>query len=442
MRAVLQLKRRGRCPEGVVLGGRHGDAIAGSDCNLDRGARCDGTGDHRRRVASQIATGNCEYLADGQDLRIGCGVASRAGDRSHDGPFATGHAVRSGVPSLVTLNKGGRAQNQRRVGVRGVGVLTGQCEINELPGSHVSGSKDCRGLVAGCCDGSAINRQCRRRRCDRQELSERADVASAIGDGRNNGADTVGQQTVENQAPCATGVRERLVGLGNTINGDPYLGGGHGTRDTRDRGVGNKRAVGRGDRHARRTREQVVVGHCDRTSFGEQATVDDGAFAGADCAVRHQRSDEHVAGTDATGTVDLPEDVLGLCSVDQVHFGVRAEGHRGFDLEDEYGVAVALAIDGELRRRGRADSSDARVYARSERQPADVAGHRGARRTAFGVRVGSLKVSKCVCKSGCDELVALVLTSGSERVGGGASVTTERGAAGAGERRIRSHCTE
>ena len=233
------------------------------------------------------------------------------------------------------------------------------------------------------------------------------------------------------------------MSLGDAVNGDSDRCGGNNTRDTQDRRVGNsgRRRGTAIDRHARGGRVHIVVGHGDRTRLGQQATVDDGGFARADCAVGHQRAHEGATSTDITGTDDLPEDVLGLRPVDQMNGGVRTEPERSFDLEDEHSIGVALTINGERRGRSRGDGSNAGVHARSEGLAADVADHRSSSRTAFGVRVSSLEVGVCVCESRCEERCSKMAVA-NKRVGRRTGIATERGAAGARERRIRCQRTE
>ena len=308
-----------------------------------------------------------------------------------------------------------------------------------LPGD-VSGSGDRRQQAVRRTRVDRYDRWCG---VDGQDLRERAGVTAAIGDVANNGVVAVAQRTIKGQRPCATLTGSRLVGLGDTVNDDSDRARSDDTRDTRDCRVGNG-GVDRWatvDRHGWCAREQVVVGHGDRTRFGQQATVDNAAVARADCAVGHQGADERVEGTEAAGPVDLPEHVLGLRSINQIHGGTGTERERCIDLEDEHSIGMALTINGEAQSSSRRDGYGAGVHTGSKGLAADVALHRSASRTAFGVRVSSLKVGVCVCESRCNERCSKMAVA-NKRVGRRTGVTTERCRAGAGERRVRSQRTE
>ena len=226
-------------------------------------------------------------------------IAGQVADLNLDCPCTAGKTVRGDIPCIAGLDNGGAGQNQRRCVAR-VSLSPGQSEVNDLPGRSTGGSSDRRGLV-GCVDnGAAVNRQDRQRRGDPQSLGGRASVADGVGDSRNDGVVTVGQRTIEFQGPFATD-GDRLVRLGDAINGDCDLCG---TRDTRDLRVGNTvgervRVSGAAvDRDARRPRVQGAVTHRNIARLGQQATVHEAVGASVDGATSQRCAHERCVGTD------------------------------------------------------------------------------------------------------------------------------------------------
>src|SRR6202011_6401050 len=67
------------------------------------------------------------------------------------------------------------------------------------------------------------------------------------------------------------------------------------------------------------------------------------------------------AGTKRRRSADLPKDVISRRAIDQDHMAARYRGKGGANLEDEYGVRIALTVENHApgyhqRRRGFVDA--------------------------------------------------------------------------------------
>ena len=68
-----------------------------------------------------------------------------------------------------------------------------------------------------------------------------------------------------------------------------------------------------------------------------------------DCytGVRNQGSVERIRSPNGGAATHAPEDIAGLCAVDEIDLGIYARGERGANLKNELRVRVATRVEGQ-----------------------------------------------------------------------------------------------
>ena len=125
-----------------------------------------------------------------------------------DGPVALEESLGE-VPRLVRLARRSANELNRRLGL-------GEVDADGLT-DNVGCAGDRRQLVAR---RIRLNRYERVLCIDRQDLSEGASVAAAIGHAGNNGVFAVAERSIGGHGPCPTSCGCRLIRLGDAVNGD------------------------------------------------------------------------------------------------------------------------------------------------------------------------------------------------------------------------------